>query len=302
MIGRVIEIATDHRHLALSRGFMIVCANGSEVGRVPLDDIGIVIANSHGLTYSNNLLVALAERGVILVLCTSNHNPVAMLWPLDGHHVQASRMQAQIEAGKPLRKRLWQLVVRQKIAQQAAVLESLGLPGGVVDGLRRRVKSGDPENIEAQASRRYWPILMGREFRRDRSQPGANALLNYGYMVLRAATARAIVAAGLHPSIGIHHHHPGNNFRLADDLMEPFRPLVDRMVVKLIKIGEIDVTPETKKMLASLTTVDMVTEAGTSPLSTCLLRLATSLARAFETGQARLDFPIRPLPLEMPDH
>lgn len=99
-----------------------------------------------------------------------------------------------------------------------------------------------------------------------------------------------------------HHHHPGNNFRLADDLMEPFRPLVDRMVVKLIKIGEIDVTPETKKMLASLTTVDMVTEAGTSPLSTCLLRLATSLARAFETGQARLDFPIRPLPLEMPDH
>ena len=205
MIGRIVEIAEDGRHLALKRGFMTVRVDGDEIGRVALDDISVVIANAHGLTYSNNLLVALAERGAPLVICGRNHSPIAWVWPVAGHHAQTARMAAQVAASQPLKKRAWQAIVCAKISQQAAVLDAAGHRGGGVAALARKVRSGDPENVEAQAARRYWTLLMGDDFRRDRSAPGANALLNYGYTVLRAATARAVMAAGLHPSLGIHH-------------------------------------------------------------------------------------------------
>lgn len=300
MIGRVVEIAEDGRHLSLARGFMTVEAEGREIGRVPLDDIGVVIANAHGVSYTNNLLVNLAERGAAVVLCGANHSPVAWLWPVAGNHEQAKRMRAQIEATRPLEKRLWQTIVRAKVEQQGAVLAAVGRPAGGFRLLAREVKSGDPENVEAQASRRYWPLLMGEDFRRDRALPGANALLNYGYTVLRAATARAIVAAGLHPSLGLQHQ--GNPLCLADDLMEPFRPMVDLMVFRLLAHGVAEVTPEAKRSLAGLTAADMRTARGTTPLATCLERLATSLAQSFETGKPDLDLPIAPLPLEMPTH
>jgi CRISPR-associated protein Cas1 len=300
MIGRVVEIAEDGRHLSIARGFMTVEAEGREIGRVPLDDIGVVIANAHGVSYTNNLLVKLAEKGAAVVLCGANHSPVAWLWPIAGNHEQAKRMRAQIEATRPLEKRLWQTIVRAKVEQQGAVLAAIGRPAGGFRLLAREVKSGDPENVEAQASRRYWPLLMGEDFRRDRALPGANALLNYGYTVLRAATARAVVAAGLHPSLGIQHQ--GNPLCLADDLMEPFRPMVDLMVFRLVGQGVSDVTPEAKRALAMLTAADMRTARGTTPLATCLERLATSLAQSFETGKPDLDLPIAPLPLEMPMH
>lgn len=298
MIGRVVEIAEDGRHLSLARGFMTVEAEGREIGRVPLDDIGVVIANAHGVSYTNNLLVKLAEKGASVVLCGANHSPVAWLWPIAGNREQAKRMRAQVEATRPLEKRLWQTIVRAKVEQQGAVLAAVGRPAGGFRLLARAVKSGDPENVEAQASRRYWPLLMGEDFRRDRSLPGANALLNYGYTVLRAATARAIVAAGLHPSLGIQHQ--GNPLCLADDLMEPFRPMVDLMAFRLLGQGVAEVTPEAKRSLAGLTAADMRTARGTTPLATCLERLATSLAQSFETGKPDLELPIAPLPLEIP--
>lgn len=298
MIGRIVEIAEDGRHLSLDRGFMTVETEGREIGRVPLDDIGVVLANAHGISYTNNLLIKLAERGAAVVLCGANHSPVAWLWPVVGHHEQSKRMRVQIEATRPLEKRLWQTVVAAKIDQQGAVLEAVGRPAGGVRLLAREVRSGDPQNIEAQASRRYWPLLMGEDFRRDRALPGTNALLNYGYTVLRAATARAIVSAGLHPSLGIHHQ--GNPLCLADDLMEPFRPMVDLMVFRLIGRGTSEVTPEAKKNLAAIAAADMRTARGTTPLATCLERLAASLAVSFESGKPTLDLPIAPMPLEMP--
>ncbi len=300
MIGRVVEIAQDGRHLAVERGFMTVRAEGAEIGRIPLDDIGVVIANAHGLTYSNNLLVALAERGAGFVLCGPNHNPVAWIWPLVGHHAQAAKMRAQLAAPRPLCKRLWRDVVQAKIEQQGAVLAALGKPSGGFHLLARQVRSGDPDNIEAQAARRYWPLIFGDEFRRDRDQAGTNALLNYGYAILRSATARAIVAAGLHPSIGIHHRNQYNDMCLVDDLLEPFRPLVDLFVARLAGAGVDSVTPEAKRSLAELTAADLRAAEGTSPLATCLERLAISLGQAFESGQAKLSLPLAPLPLEMP--
>jgi len=301
MIGRVVEIASDGRHLAVSRGFMTISADGAEVARVPLDDIGVLLCHAHGLTYSNNLLVELSQRGAAVVLCGPNHMPLAWVWPLDGHHVQALRMRHQIEAGEPLRKRLWQILVRAKIAQQGAVLKRLGKEDGAFELLARKVRSGDPENMEAQAARRYWPLLMGDEFRRDRQSGGTNAMLNYGYTVLRAGVARAVTSTGLHPSIGLHHSNRGNPMCLVDDLMEPFRPLIDYLVARLAADGEEDVTPSVKGNLALVLSLDMATARGTTPVWTCLERLMVSLATAFETGKSELDLPEPLLPLELPE-
>lgn len=298
MIGRVVEIAEDGRHLSVARGFMVVKAEGAEIGRVPLDDIAVVIANAHGLTYSNNLLIALAERGAAVVLCGSNHSPVAWLWPMAGHHAQTLRMRAQLAATRPLAKRLWQILVQAKIEQQRAVLAALGRPSEGFRLLARQVRSGDPDNIEAQAARRYWPLLFGPDFRRDRALPGINTLLNYGYTVLRSATARAVVAAGLHPSLGIHHRNRYDDMCLVDDLMEPFRPIVDLLVARMAAAGTVELSTEAKRSLAGITVLDMRTQDGTTPLATCLQRLATSLGRAYEAREARLDLPLAPLPLD----
>ncbi|MDR3526613.1 MAG: type II CRISPR-associated endonuclease Cas1 [Rhizomicrobium sp.] len=247
------------------------------------------------------MFVQLSERGVAVVLCGPNHMPLAWVWPLDGHHVQALRMRHQLEADEPLRKRLWQVLVRAKIVQQGAVLKRFGKEDGAFEMLARKVRSGDPENVEAQAARRYWSLLMGDEFRRDRQSGGTNAMLNYGYTVLRAGVARAITSTGLHPSIGLHHSNRGNPMCLIDDVMEPFRPLVDYLVVRLVANGEDDVTPSVKGNLALALSLDMATARGTTPVSTCLERLSISLATAFETGKPELDLPQPLLPLELPE-
>lgn len=295
MIGRVVEVASEGRHLARLRGLMTVSRNGVEDARVPLDDIGVLLCNARGLSYSNDLMTELARRGVAVVLCGANYLPTAWLWPLEGHHVQAMRMRCQLEASLPLRKRLWQRIVREKIAQQSNVLDLLQLNSGSVKAMARRVRSGDPDNVEAQAARRYWPLLFGDDFRRDRYGGGPNPFLNYGYTVLRAAVARAVVAAGLHPSLGIHHHNRSNPMCMVDDLMEPFRPFVDYTSVRLVAESKKELTPESKQALAEVLTLDMHTERGTTPLQTCIERAAQSLAQSFEAGKPSIVFPDRPL-------
>lgn len=242
MIGRIVEVADDRRHLFVSRGFMVVQdteGERKELGQVPLDDIAAVIANAHGLSYTNNLLVALAERGAPFVLCGANHNAVGMLWAVDGNFQQAKRFDAQIAATRPTHKRLWAEVVRSKLQQQATALEAAAKPVAPLTALVSKVRSGDPDNLEAQGARRYWGLLFGDDFRRDQGGSGLNALLNYGYTVLRAAAARAVIAAGLHPTLGLHHSNEGNPMRLVDDLMEPFRPIVDLHVWQLQRVGGI---------------------------------------------------------------
>ena len=295
MIGRVIEVASEGRHLARRRGLMTVSSNGVEDGRVPLDDIGVLLCNAQGLTYSNDLMTELARRGAAVVLCGDNYLPAAWLWPLEGHHVQALRMRCQLEASLPLRKRLWQALIKAKIAQQGNILELLSITDGGLEDLRRRVRSGDPENVEAQAARRYWPRLFGTPFRRDRFGPMPNPLLNYGYTVLRAATARSIVSAGLHPSLGIHHSNRANSMCLVDDLMEPFRPLVDYTVAGLVSHQREEMTIEVKKDLAEVLVMDLTTDRGITPLQTCLDRAAQSLAQSYETGQPSLVLPHQPV-------
>ncbi len=283
---QIVDIATDNRRLSALRGFLIVADADGEVGRVPLDDVAAVIVHAHGITWSTNLVTALAERGAPLVFCGPNHAPVAVCLPLEGHHAQNARLRAQWSAGRPLSKQLWRRIVIGKLRWQAAILDAQGVPSGAFDLLARSVKSGDPDNIEAQAARRYWPLLMGKDFRRDRDSGAVNGLLNYGYTVMRALCARSIVAAGLHPSIGVHHANRLNAFALADDLIEPYRALVDALAVRLVANGIGDVTPVAKRAFARLTAFDLSVAGGTTPLSLVVARTAQSLARAFETGRS----------------
>ncbi len=286
-MDRIVDIATDGRRLSALRGFLLIADADGEVGRVPLDDVAAVVVHAHGVTWSTNLACALAERGAPLVFCAANHAPVAVCLPLEGHHAQNAKLRAQWNAGRPLSKQLWRTLVVAKIRWQAAVLEAQGHSAGAFDLLARSVRSGDPQNVEAQAARRYWPMLMGADFRRDRDAGGANGLLNYGYTVMRALCARSVVAAGLHPSIGVHHANRGDAFALADDLIEPFRTLVDALTVRLLAHGVGEVTPAAKRAYARLGAFDLPGAAGATPVALAVARSAQGLARAFETGSAR---------------
>lgn len=302
MIGRIVEVADDRRHLFMSRGFMVVQQSDGErkeLGQIPLDDIAAVIANAHGVSYTNNLLVALAERCAPFVLCGANHNAAGMLIPIEGNYQQAKRFDAQIAASKPTNKRLWADIVRAKLQQQAAALEAAGSPTAPLSALATKVRSGDPDNLEAQGARRYWGLLFGDEFRRDQQGSGLNGMLNYGYTVLRAATARSVVAAGLHPTISLFHSNEGNAMRLVDDLMEPFRPVIDLRVWQLSKSGSRDVTPDTKRALVKVMYDDMLTDIGATPVMSCLYKLAVSLAQVYLGERKDLDLPLPGLPLAL---
>lgn len=305
MIGRIVEIADDNRHLSLQRGFMVVTDTGrerKEIGQVPIDDIAAIIANAHGMSYTNNLLVALAERGAPFVLCGANHNPAGMLIGVDGNYNQARRFDAQIAASKPTHKRMWAEIVRSKVEQQAAVIEATGGNPTPLTTMLNKIKSGDPDNIEAQAARLYWTQLMGKDFRRDQNAGGINSLLNYGYTILRACTARSVIAAGLHPTISLFHSNANNPMRLVDDLMEPFRPMADLKVWQLAQEDETELQPNTKRALVHVMYDDMQTDAGATPVMTCIQRLATSLVQVYLGERNNLDTPLPSLPIDLVSH
>ncbi len=296
-MDQIIDISQEGRHLSRERGFLKVEAEGVLLGRVPLDQIAAVIVHTHGITWSNSLLVELAERGAPVILCAANHQPRAVLCALEGHHAQNARMRAQWDAPAPLPKQAWKQVVIAKIKMQAAALAAIGQPPARLEQIARGVQSGDSGNAEAQAARAYWPLMMGQEFRRDTDLPDINALLNYGYTVLRAATARAVTAAGLHPTIGLFHSNRANAFTLADDLMEPFRPLVDLTARAIAMRDGAEVTSDAKRRMAELIALDLPLTGETSPVSVALSRLAVSLAQSFETKRLALALPTPPAPL-----
>lgn len=295
---RIVDISSDDLQLSLHRGFLLVSKDDAEVGRIALDDIHAVIVHAR-ITWSSTIVAALAERGAPIVFCGGNHMPTAVTLPIEGHHAQGARIQAQWNASRPLAKQLWRRVVSAKIVMQGSLLEARAIDGAAAfPHMAARVKSGDPDNLEAQAARRYWPLLMGKDFRRDRDMDGANALLNYGYAIIRASCARAIVAAGLHPTIGIHHANRGNAFALADDLVEPFRPLVDALVAGLVAQGVHDLSPAIKRQFARLIAFDLRYGGETSPVSVVTQKLAQAVAACFETGRIDLALFQCPTPIE----
>lgn len=230
---RPVRLSVRHEQLVIRDG------DEREI-TTPLAEVAVAIIASSRLSCTGAALAGLMRHGGSMVICDDSSTPVGLMLPLGVNQQQTKRVLAQAAASLPTKKRLWQQVVRAKIVAQARTLE---LHAGGDVGLTRmasRVRSGDPDNLEAQAARRYWPALFGPSFRRRREAQDQNRLLNYGYAVLRAAVGRSICASGLHPSVGIHHHDRHNSFCLADDLMEPYRPVVDDEVADIVHDQGVD--------------------------------------------------------------
>ncbi len=293
MIKRTIEISQQPAHLTVQHSQLLVKRDGAVVGQCPCEDIGVVLVDQPQTTYSHALLAALAESDAALVVCGRNHLPVAVLLPLADHTQVVWRIADQLAASKPLKKQLWRQLVRAKIRGQARNLAAgsetraeRAASSKLLD-YARMVRSGDPTNLEAQAARAYWQHWLPEEaFRRDADADGLNSLLNYGYAVVRAAVARALVAAGLLPSLGLHHSNRSNAFCLADDLVEPLRPLVDDRARELYRQGYDELSTEAKAGLLKLLAEDVQFGDETGPLMVCLHRFVASLVKCFQ-GEAK---------------
>ena len=274
LASRVVDVSEHGQRLSLDRGFLVVGGEDCEIGRVAIDDVGSVLLSAYGTSVTTPLVVALAERGAVIAYCGRNHLPVAWTLPVAGHHAQTRIMAAQVDAGRPLSKRLWRYIVQAKIGAQADALDVRGQSRVMLDGLIEKVRSGDVTNVEAWAAKVYWPALFGSDFKRDREADGVNAVLNYGYTVLRASAARACVASGLHPGVSIQHRR--DPLALADDVMEPFRSIVDCRVAALADESRAQVTREVREDLVETLGGDV--EIG-------LLRFVQSIASAYVTGE-----------------
>ncbi|PIR37527.1 MAG: subtype II CRISPR-associated endonuclease Cas1 [Alphaproteobacteria bacterium CG11_big_fil_rev_8_21_14_0_20_39_49] len=287
MIGRVIEIQEDGRYLSLYRGFLIVSAENKEIAKIPLDEIAVLMANAYQLTYSHALLMELNKRGIAFIACGSNHLPAAIFWPVDSHHRQAGVMNSQISVSQPVCKQLWKQIIQAKINFQQEVLDKAGIQDKALSEMAKRVKSGDPDNIEAQAARRYWQSLFGKDFTRNSESAGINSFLNYGYAIIRSGVARAIMAAGMHPTFGIFHRNRLNPMCLVDDIMEPYRPIVDWHAYKFQQDDKKELTPDIKRQLALLLIEDCTFQGNATPISVSMMRTAQTLAQCFEENTAK---------------
>lgn len=294
MTNRILDVSESPARLCVRCEQLILQREDRADVSMPLGEMAVVLVAHPQVSYTQAVLSGLAEAGGAFVACNRQNLPVGMFLPLAAHHAQAERFAAQAAAPLPMRKRLWQQVVRAKIRAQARTLENLHGTDHGLAALVGRVGSGDPRNVEAHAAQRYWPRLFADlSFRRHRENEDQNLLLNYGYAVLRAIVARAVCAAGLHPTLGIHHHHRANAFCLADDLMEPFRPTVDRAVAEYLADRELPyrLDAAAKQHLIGELTARYMIDGCQRTLFDTAARLASSLADAFLGKGKRLDLP-----------
>ena len=259
---------------------------------IPIEDIGVVIIENQQVSITVPLMNALIEGNVQVVVCNDRGMPSAMLQSFESNNLQGENLRNQMNAGEVLKKQLWKQIVETKIRNQAALLNKVGQEGDILKQYYRNVKSGDSDNREGIAARVYFSELFGESFIRDRTLPGINALLNYGYTVLRAATARALVSSGLLPAIGIFHHNRSNAFPLADDIMEPYRPYVDEIVYALSMQGKMELTKDVKADLIQVLYADTQFSKVIRPLSVGLTFTSSSLSKCFAKEQTRLSLPL----------
>lgn len=260
-----------------------------EAKTIPVEDIGVVVLDNKQITITQGLLEALLENNCAVLTCDSSRLPVGLMLPLCGHTLQNERFRDQIDASLPLKKQIWQQTIRQKILNQAAVLRySTGEVHNNMLVWAEEVRSGDSANLEARAAAYYWKTVFGDPmFVRGREEAPPNNLLNYGYAILRAVVARSLVCSGLLPTLGVHHHNRYNAYCLADDIMEPYRPYVDRMVCDMIESdGSMIITPEVKKAFLSILVLDVDIDGHRSPLMVAVSTTTASLAKCF-TGESR---------------
>lgn len=262
---------------------------------IPIEDIGVVILDEQRLVITQSLIDGLLENNVALITCDKTHHPTGLMLNLAGNNLQSAKFKAQLSAGQPLIKQLWQQTVKAKIKNQALMLKRLGREAENLMKWSADVKSGDPDNLEARAAAYYWKNILPEisNFKREREGIPPNSLLNYGYAILRAIVARSLVGSGLLPTLGIHHRNQYNHYCLADDIMEPYRPFVDALVVEIVRNGEDykELTTSIKKQLLSIATVDVILEDERSPLMNAVQRTTASLSKCFEGSSKKLLYP-----------
>jgi CRISPR-associated protein Cas1 len=291
MIKRTIDISDGPTFLQIENDQLILLRHREKIASIPCEDVGVLLVENRATTYTHSAMTRLLARGAVVVLCGDDHLPCGILLPLENNDLHTQRLRAQIAAGLPLRKNLWRQIVAHKITGQAMNLPEEHVERKRLLVMAEEVKSGDTSNMEGQAARFYWPAMMGSEFRRDPDGAWPNPLLNYGYMVFRAAVARAVVAAGLHPAIGLYHSNRNNPFVLADDLVEVFRPRVDRAVVGVVSAGKSAIDKEAKQAVLSLLAEPVSIAGQVGPLMVSLHRMMASLVRCFQGEQKKLDLP-----------
>lgn len=268
------------------------------VKTIPIEDIGVVVLDDKQITMTQGMMEALLNNNCAVITCDKSHLPIGLMLPLRGNTTQNERFRFQLDASLPLKKQLWQQTVQAKISNQAAVLKLCrGTETGNMLKWQNDVRSGDPDNLEGRAAAYYWKNMFPEveDFTRDREGVSPNNLLNYGYAILRAVIARALVASGMLPTLGIHHHNRYNAYCLADDIMEPYRPYVDELVVKFTDENGYpdELTPDIKRELLSIPVLDVRINGQRSPLMLAAGQTAASLYRCFSGESRKLIYPER---------
>ena len=266
------------------------------VKTIPIEDVGVVVLDNKQITITQGLMEALLDNNCAVITCDKSHLPVGLLLPLSGNTTQNERFRQQLDASLPLKKQLWQQTVQAKIGNQAAVLKKCrDVEIGNMLKWQNEVRSGDPENLEGRAAAYYWKNMFPEvdDFTRDRDGVSPNNLLNYGYAILRAVVARSLVASGLLPTLGIHHHNRYNAYCLADDIMEPYRPYVDQLVIDIVsKFGYPDeLTVALKQELLSIPVLDVTINGQRSPLMIAVGQTTASLYKCFSGESRKIIYP-----------
>jgi CRISP-associated protein Cas1 len=266
-----------------------------ELKTIPIEDIGVLIIDNQQITITQALLSKLLANNVAFITCDNSHHPTGLLLNLDGNTLQTAKFTAQIEATVPLKKQLWQQTISCKILNQAALLDVQKIPTKNLRNWAAEVKSGDSENHEAVAAAYYWKNIFPDflAFKRNRLGLPPNNLLNYGYAILRAVVARSIVASGMLPTLGIFHKNQYNAYCLADDIMEPYRPFVDKVVVDIVRMNGtfLELTPNMKKDLLNIPAMDVLINEEKSPLMVAVQKTTASLVKCFEGKQRKIAYP-----------
>lgn len=291
MIKRIIEVSSEPVRLKVKHEQLIISREGVE-DQLPCEDVGVLVLDRKDCVYTHSVMSKLLEYGAVIVLCGEDHIPAGILLSNYKHSAFTARQKLQFSLSEPIKKKLWKQIVKEKIKRQAQNIPESQKEHGILLALIDEVKSGDPSNIEGQAARFYWQAIFGKDFRRIRAGMWPNKILDYGYMILRAAVARAVVSAGLNPALGLNHCNGSNAFCLADDLVEPFRPKVDKMVMEFSDRGVKEIDTYVKREVLSLlfSTVEFDNQKG--PFLVQLHSLVANLWNCFTRDAKKLNFPV----------
>jgi len=295
MIKRTLYFGNPAYLKTTNEQMVIEMQDSGETKQTPIEDIGLLILDHQQITITQALIAKLLANNTALITCDNTHHPTGLMLNLDGNTLQSQKFKAQVEATVPLKKQLWQQTVTAKIENQAALLKTQSAEYRLLNTYAKDVKSGDSENNEGKAAAYYWKRIFPAflEFRRERHGPPPNNLLNYGYAILRAVVARSLVASGLLPTLGIFHRNQYNAYCLADDIMEPYRPFVDKTVCNIISMNGrfLEMTTTMKKELLGIPAMDVYIEGQKSPLMNAVQRTTASLTKCFEGKTRKILYP-----------